>query len=633
MDLLCEWLSRDAPDVGAALEQLRQPASARDPYLGPYATLRFELLVEWIAYIEPRVLDVLASSDRYGIPNRWHRWIADMIARGAQVVTTNFDTRIENACRQIDVPCKTVVLSRHAPESGALSGAQLIKLHGTFAERAPYIRRSISPVTTLRQIARWGLGYQLLGRVREELAGIIGHRALVVCGYSGWDSFDVMPLLEDSPRRGRLLWYEWGRGPLRQINSSFIDPLTSRRTRMSVGDVFLGRKNAGQIPPIHFRGNSTAFLDLVWHRRDLEVNRADSTSAALGLSDDIQWDLRDVLSMMRKRLFSRDLRLRPSHARAVVRRLRMSQGMDIDDIDVGLKRSRLPPPPPMHQQERVLAALDNGQIRWATARFLDEIRRSEDPDDRQGQAETVTSIIVEMFWFAIRNGQHRTAEMLINRLTREAGYRGVLWAYPEVLYLRANLLHGYSLSGGNARWGDALTCRGLAKGLLEDAIRYALRIPRLDIVTDAIRLLLYLEPKPSERTRLLSALHIWSTRIEDGEERLLALFDLVRQRVKAGEPAPRQVFADLRLTVGRCPHLSSGRGYLATARCYMALSARTSRPLRDAVAHLRRVTSRLHPRLRPDFEQEAEEFRAYLDAWNDGKLMRPVHGFASHMSR
>jgi hypothetical protein len=140
VDLLCEWLSRDAPDVREALDELRQPASARDPYLGPYATLRFELLVEWIAYIEPRIIDFVASGTQWGTPNRWHWWIADMIARGAQVLTTNFDTRIEDACRRAGIPCKTVVVSGNAPQPGALRRAQLIKLHGTFAGRPPYVR-------------------------------------------------------------------------------------------------------------------------------------------------------------------------------------------------------------------------------------------------------------------------------------------------------------------------------------------------------------------------------------------------------------------------------------------------------------------------------------------------------------
>ena len=81
-----------------------------------------------------------------------------MVARGARVLTTNFDTRIENACRRMSVPCNTVILSRHTPPVDVLRAAHLIKLHGTFAVRRPFVRRSIAPVTTLRQISRWGLG-------------------------------------------------------------------------------------------------------------------------------------------------------------------------------------------------------------------------------------------------------------------------------------------------------------------------------------------------------------------------------------------------------------------------------------------------------------------------------------------
>jgi len=616
MDLLCEWLSRDAPDVRDALDQLRKPPSARNPYLGPYATLRFELLLQWIAYIEPRTVEIVASSARWGSPNRWHWWIADMIGRGAQVLTTNFDTRIEDACRRRGIPCTTVVLSHKEPCAGTLRSAQLIKLHGSFAERHPYVRRSTAPVTTLRQIGRWGLGYERLGPLRQELLDTVGNRVLIVCGYSGSDSFDVMPLLEDARRSAALVWYEWARGPLREINPSRVDALTTRRTTTSMSEAFLAYMSAGGVRPVHFRGSSAAFLRLVSEHRPRRRQRL--VCDDFGPSDDeAPHCATDVLDRMRDRLLSAELRVRPSEARAVVRRLRMTQGIDIDDIYTGLKARKPVAPRPMRQEVHVLAALDRGDIRWATSRFLEEIRRSEEPGDRMAQAETVTSILAEMFWFAIRNGQHGTAEMLVNRLVGEARRRGVLWAYPEILYLRANLLHEYGFLGGNPRWGDAPTCLELSKKFLEDAVRYAVRIPRVDIVTDALRLLLYIEPNPVQRNRLLLALRVWSLRVDDGEERLLALFDLVRQHVKAGLRPPSKIFSDLQLAVRRCPDLKSGRGYLATARCYMALIARSPNDLKKALFDLDRVLVRLHPKLRTAFAREADEFRAYLAAWHE----------------
>jgi hypothetical protein len=613
IDLLCEWLSRGAPDVRAALNQMRQPAGTREPYPGPYATLRFELLLEWIAYVEPRILDVIASTVQWGAPNRWHWWIADMIARGARVLTTNFDTRIEDACRRMGVTCTTAVLSHRTPSAGRLRAAQLIKLHGTFADRTPYVRRSIAPVATLRQMSRWGLGYERLGPAREELLRMIGDRTLMVCGYSGSDSFDVMPLLEDADRHAALVWYEWGRGPLRQVDPVRIDALTTRRKTVSMSDVFLGHMPAGRSSPLHIRGTATAFLQLVSEpgRRRPARDGADFENVRHS-EDRPPRSAGEVLDRLRERLFSGELRLRPTEARAVVRRLRLSQGIDIDDIDAGLAGRHPAAVQPMRQEASVLAALDSGDIRWATSQFLDEIRRAEEPGDLTLQAETVTSILAEMFWFAIRNGQHSTAETLVNRLRREAEHRGVLWAYPEALYLEASLLHERALRGGSTRRGDAPTCLRLAKTFLEKAIRYAMRIPRVDIVTDSIRLLLYIERNPAERNRLLLALRVWSLRLKDGEEKLLAFFDLIRHHAKAGSAPPKKIFRELQLTVRRCPHLTSGRGYLATARCYMALAARSPGTLKRALSELDAVVARLHPKLREPFAREAKDFKAHL---------------------
>jgi hypothetical protein len=620
MDLLCEWLSRGAPDVRAALAQLRQPARARKPYLGPYANLRFELLLEWIVYVEPRVLDVLAESVQWGTPNRWHWWIADMLSRGAQVLTTNFDTRIEDACRRLGVECTTVVLSRHAPPAGAIRGAQLVKLHGTFASRRPFVRHSTAPVATLRQMSRWGLGYERLGPARDELLQMIGDRTLIVCGYSGSDSFDVMPLLEEADRHAALVWYEWSRGPLRQVEPPRIDALTTRRTTASMSDFFLAHISRDRASPLRIRGNAPAFLRLV-----TESNHAPADSsfgAILRSADGSPQTAGEVLDRLRGRLFSGELRLRRSDARAVVRRLRLSIGVDIDHVYAGLKERQPAAVRPMRQEADVLAALDAGDIRWATAQFLEEIRRDEDPGDRAAHAETVTSILAEMFWFAIRNHQYKTAEFVVTRLAREAERRGVLWAYPEALYLRANLLHELGLNGESALRGHAATFLSEAKAILQQAIRYAMRVPRLDIVTDAIRLLLYIEHDPAKRKRLLLALRVWSQRLDDGEEKLLALFDLVRHHVNAGLRPPKQIFLELHRTVRRCPHLTSGRGYLATASCYMALATRSFTALRKTLRNLDRVVARLHPKLRAPFLREADEFRAILAAGRDGRRIR-----------
>jgi hypothetical protein len=79
-------------------------------------------------------------------------------------------------------------------------------------------------------------------------------------------------------------------------------------------------------------------------------------------------------------------------------------------------------------------------------------------------------------------------------------------------------------------------------------------------------------------------------------------------------PPPKQVFRELQRTVRRCAHLTSGRGYLATASCYLALATGSSTILRKALRVLDRVVAHLHPTLRAPFAREAETFRASIEA-------------------
>ncbi len=211
------------------MDELLAPAACRHPYLGPYATLRFELLLEWVSYLEPRVLNVLADCDKDGSPNRWHWWIADMIAGGATVLTTNFDSRIEMACRALQMKCSVVHLTARRVSADAIDRAQLIKLHGSFAKTrcGRPGKFGHAPMMTLRQLARWGLAYERLGAARKSLMRLIRNRTLVVCGYSGWDSFDVMPLLEDGRRTRPLFWFDRTTGGLAGRAAQHVDDLVT----------------------------------------------------------------------------------------------------------------------------------------------------------------------------------------------------------------------------------------------------------------------------------------------------------------------------------------------------------------------------------------------------------------------
>jgi hypothetical protein len=116
--------------------------------------------IEWLAWAEPRLLDWLVVLDRAAGPNLWHRCLAGAIDGGATVLTTNFDTRIEQVAGH---PRRTVV-SASAPRTRQLEGSALVKLHGSFdaGSRA-------RPVATLTQIATLGYGYERSRTLRPWL--------------------------------------------------------------------------------------------------------------------------------------------------------------------------------------------------------------------------------------------------------------------------------------------------------------------------------------------------------------------------------------------------------------------------------------------------------------------------------
>lgn len=110
-------------------------------------------------------------------PNANHFALVELARRGrlAAIVSTNFDTLIERAFRQLAVPLR--VLSGAEDIEGASTGGPctLFKIHGSVAESATLI-------DTVRQKLR-GLPVA----VRQTLEALFHHHPVLVLGYSGAD--------------------------------------------------------------------------------------------------------------------------------------------------------------------------------------------------------------------------------------------------------------------------------------------------------------------------------------------------------------------------------------------------------------------------------------------------------------
>ena len=184
LEALLEWVAPDAK-VRAGLARRMMPGS----HLNPYHFLRFEGFIQAVAELDPNVFYYLESTQTYGRPNLNHQLLARMAFEGATVLTTNFDTRIEQASGRALLPTFVLSSRRRAPTPGD----RLVKVHGSF----PWKRgRNVTPRATLAQIGKLGLGFERFPAFRDWFRAVTDGRHLIVVGYSASDSFDVVPLIE-----------------------------------------------------------------------------------------------------------------------------------------------------------------------------------------------------------------------------------------------------------------------------------------------------------------------------------------------------------------------------------------------------------------------------------------------------
>jgi hypothetical protein len=203
LDTLLKWAA-SGRRARAELARRMTPGSE----FNPYRFLRFEGFIQAVAEIDPNIFYYLESTQAFGGPNVNHRLLAEAALRGATVITTNFDTRIEQAAAGRHLPTFVLSSKQHAPSVSD----RLIKIHGSF----PWKRgRNVTPRATLTQIGKLGLGFEHFPAFRNWFRKATAGKHLIVVGYSASDSFDVVPLIEDCSEARTVMWFSYrpgGRG-------------------------------------------------------------------------------------------------------------------------------------------------------------------------------------------------------------------------------------------------------------------------------------------------------------------------------------------------------------------------------------------------------------------------------------
>jgi tetratricopeptide (TPR) repeat protein len=191
LPLARELLRGAAEAVSAPLEKRLQSA-----VIAAAEALRPETFAEiLLGIVGPKALgflSVLASDS----PNANHKALAAALKNGGVIATTNFDTLIEQAAAQVQVPIHVVV----STERLKLRSARIYKLHGTLTECGGLERLALSS----GQVAR-----RRTGALRKLLQALFRDSTVLVVGYSGMDDFDINPLLASLPRgTGRVVWID-----------------------------------------------------------------------------------------------------------------------------------------------------------------------------------------------------------------------------------------------------------------------------------------------------------------------------------------------------------------------------------------------------------------------------------------
>src|SRR2546423_3528417 len=215
LEMLLKWVAPKA-ETHADLARRMTPGNQ----FNPYHFLRFEGFIQAVAEIDPNIFYYLESTQAFGGPNLNHRLLAEMALGGATVITTNFDTRIEQAVG--DRSLSTFVLSSKRRVPSPMD--RLIKIHGSF----PWMRgRNVTPRATLTQIGKLGLGFERFPEFQDWFRALTTGKHLLVIGYSASDSFDVVPLIENFSNAKAVAWFSYqpGRRGLR------VNVVRSRKNR------------------------------------------------------------------------------------------------------------------------------------------------------------------------------------------------------------------------------------------------------------------------------------------------------------------------------------------------------------------------------------------------------------------
>lgn len=188
-------------------ELISSTSSDWDKSWGIFDCLRFEQLMEAIWWSFNDKEDFIQYMLPLTVPNNYHFQIAQLIANGIIVLTTNFDCLIEQACEKLCIPYSLIASDREYKEylkEPSKFPNPILKLHGTLAKQMTNSKH-IDIAATFESVVIQRTAHQTKWKVVDKLFAKL---PLLVIGYSGYDDFDVLPAIRFAPGNKNLIWFQ-----------------------------------------------------------------------------------------------------------------------------------------------------------------------------------------------------------------------------------------------------------------------------------------------------------------------------------------------------------------------------------------------------------------------------------------
>jgi len=180
--------------------------------------LRFEILLEIIRSLLDNELKILEYLERCDKPNILHFYLAEMIHRGFNVITTNFDFLIEYATIQSNKYNNSIISVISEEDYRRFENIDdylnkdknfLFKIHG--ARKDIFRERDTKDyfLSLIKKIGSYKSEFNLF--FVEPYKGVLLNKLFnksitILIGYSGQNDFDIVPILKRYHKWRRIIW-------------------------------------------------------------------------------------------------------------------------------------------------------------------------------------------------------------------------------------------------------------------------------------------------------------------------------------------------------------------------------------------------------------------------------------------